>query len=433
MREQFRVRIAAFARKLNGSGSGRAKPVRESTLVLDVPYVESAVEPIEVPAAAPAPNRLLLARVFDSAHPVRSRSELLGRERELDELLSATLDFGQHTIVHGARGSGKTSLVRIFGDHADQAGAVVIYMACEPGASFGDLILPYLRALPAASLRAGGREAFAQALANLSSNVGPRVIVELVAEHIVVPVVLIFDEFDRITDPSVKADIAAAMKLLSDALSTVTFMLVGIARDVSDVVDAHPSLRRHMRTVAVGRIEASSVEALLSAGAAASGLEFDADARAIIARAACGSPFHVRVFAHHSALACVARHSKSISSLDARTGLQSALENWASMNIADAKTFVKLVESGQKLDLIEAAARSAAVNDRLEHGESGDDIGKALLADLMRPEIGEDPAMVFRDSVAPQFLIAMIILAEPSGPAKGRSAAKRELSNAVNF
>ncbi|WP_380931692.1 ATP-binding protein [Sphingomonas qilianensis] len=384
-----------------------------------------------MPQANPLPNRLILGRVFDSAHPVRSREELLGRRRELDELLAATLDFGQHAIVHGARGSGKTSLVRIFGDHADQGGAVVIYMACEPGVSFSELILPYLRAIPTAALRPGAREAFARGLDALPATFGPRAVVELVAEQVSSPVLFILDEFDRITDTVVKADIAAAMKLLSDALATVLFVLVGIARDVSDVVDAHPSLRRHLRTVALGRIEPTSVDALITNGAAAAGLVFDDRARAVIARASCGSPFHVRIFAHHSALAAVRDGSSVVREADARTGLKTALEHWASMNHADAATFVRLVETGQNLHLLERTARRAAVNDRLEQDGSAETAHTNILADAVRAEPGMDTALVFRDSVAPQFLIAFIMLAEVSAPASVPTA-RQELPDAVD-
>lgn len=404
-----KIRFATVSRWFDGAGRGRAKVVHEPALLLDVPLVEPDAPNSRAPATA---NRLKLARVFDSAHPVRSREELLGRERELEQLLAATLDFGQHSIVHGARGSGKTSLVRVFGDYADQSGAAVIYMACEPGASFSTLILPYLRSLPASALRPGQREAFARALAALPDKIGPRMVVELLAEHVAAPVVFIFDEFDRVTDPAVKSDIAAAMKLLSDALATVLFILVGIARDVSDVVDAHPSLRRHMRIVALGRISPDSVDALVRDGGATAGLRFDPKAMALLARAACGSPFHVRTFAHHAALAATQAEHDVVGVADVRAGLRTALQNWASMNVADAATFVRLVESGQRLDVLERAARAAAVHDRVDEAGTAEMEGMNLLAEAVRREDGDPTAAVFRDSVAPQFLIAFIILAE---------------------
>src|SRR5205085_268271 len=114
-----------------------------------------------------------IARVFDSAHPVRTRDELFGRAEELKQLLDATISFGQHSIIHGARGSGKTSLARIFGDHADQDGVVVIYMACEPGATFADLLRPYLHGIPLSAVEPSKRTQFKDELARLPQQFGP--------------------------------------------------------------------------------------------------------------------------------------------------------------------------------------------------------------------------------------------------------------------
>jgi hypothetical protein len=360
-------------------------------------------------------NRVKVAQTFDSAHPVRTRSELFGRADELDAMLSATLDFGQHVIIHGARGSGKTSLVRVFGDHADGQGAVVIYMACEPGASFAELARPYLQALPAAALIIQERARFHEGLAALPETFGPRAFVELVAERVAGPVVLVFDEFDRITDTRVKAEMAVAMKLLSDALASVLFVLVGIANNVADVIDCHPSLRRHMRVVSLGRIEADSVKELIDAGETSTGLTFTEEARYVITRSSCGSPFHVRMFCHHAAIAALVRGSSSVSSGDARRGLQSAIEQWAAMNKEDAQYFLHLVESEAPLSEIERVAHAAALGDRLPA-----DIGNArtLLGNAIVAEENGTQSFVFRDSVAPQFLIAYVILAEAAAASK---------------
>ncbi|MBB4861099.1 ABC-type thiamine transport system ATPase subunit [Novosphingobium chloroacetimidivorans] len=409
--------ISALGRWLEG---GRAPRRLDATLLLDHTslFEEAPTSPIElsqknqIRESSERDSRrdqVKVARIFDSAHPVRTRGELFGRADELDTLLSATLDLGQHVIIHGARGSGKTSLVRVYGDHADGHGAVVIYMACEPGASFAELVRPYLSALPAAALAPEERVRFRNALNALPEAFGPRAFVDLVAERVASTVVFIFDEFDRITDPNVKAEMAAAMKLLADSLASVLFMLVGIAHNVADVIECHPSLRRHMRAVSLGRIEPSSVKALIDAGEGATGLKFNDDARAIIARASCGSPFHVRMFCHHAAIAALARGSSSVSRSDAHKGLHSAILQWAAMNSEDAQHFVSLVEDETLLPEIERIARTAALGDRLP-SHIGD--ARALLGSALVPESNSNAAFVFRDSVAPQFLIAYAILAE---------------------
>ena len=382
----------------------------EPMAVADLPSIRDLPEQVIMRGQATGrPDRAKIARAFDSAHPVRTRDELFGRARELDALLSATLDFSQHAIIQGARGSGKTSLVRIYGDHADQQGAVVIYMACEPNVSFAELVRPYLQSLPTTALVADERRHFRESLAALPENFGPRAFVDLVSERVKGPVVLVFDEFDRITDAQVKAEVAAAMKLLSDSLTGVLFMLVGIARNVADVIEGHPSLRRHMRVVPLGRIEPNEVKALIDAGELSTGLIFEDEARVVITRASCGSPFHVRMFCHHAATFALARASSTVSGSDTRNGLRTAIEQWAAMNIDDAQHFVSLVEHEALLPEIERIARLAALDDRLP-ASAGD--FPALLGNALMNEKNDADSFVFRDSVAPQFLIAYAILAE---------------------
>lgn len=125
--------IASLTRWLDGRGWAEP-PVIELTHRYTPPAAPVVDLPAD-PAPASTATRLIgdrrrIADTFDAARPVRTRGELFGRAVELDHLLAATLDFHQHAVIHGARGSGKTSLVRVLGEHADESGAVVLYFAC---------------------------------------------------------------------------------------------------------------------------------------------------------------------------------------------------------------------------------------------------------------------------------------------------------------
>jgi hypothetical protein len=410
----WKSRIASLTRWLDGRGW---KDVASKPIEWHQPAVMPPIEEVPVPvntAALLAGDRRRIADTFDSAHPVRTRSELFGRETELDQLLAAVLDFRQHAVIHGARGSGKTSLVRVLGEHADEAGAVVLYFACEPHVTFADLLRPYLDALPASAFGPGGHRAFAQRLEQLPADFGPRAFVDLVADRVVLPTVLIFDEFDRIEDATVKSDVAAAMKLLSDALAPVLFVLVGIARTVTDVVAGHPSLRRHMRIVSLGRIGTDSVVALIERGEASTGVLFDAEARAMIASAACGSPYHLRMLAGSASLAAVAQGAETVTKGHARTGFVDAFGQWSQMNEPDARLFAKTVLacSPDERTALEVLARAAATTDVVALDSdrvtwAAHVIQSALIGE---PDDGNHLDTVhFRDSTAPQMLIALLM------------------------
>ncbi|MEB3026017.1 ATP-binding protein, partial [Parvimonas sp. M13] len=75
-------------------------------------------------------TRALAVRLFGANQPVDNPRDLFGREAELRTLREAVLESGMHADIHGPRGSGKTSLVRVFGDMADARGATIIYLSC---------------------------------------------------------------------------------------------------------------------------------------------------------------------------------------------------------------------------------------------------------------------------------------------------------------
>jgi ABC-type glutathione transport system ATPase component len=98
-----------------------------------VPKPELLLQPtMTAPAVSgnePSIKRRAVAKSFNAGQPVASRVELFGRDTKLDALAQAVVDGEHHALIFGARGSGKTSLVRVFADYADRTGFVVLYAA----------------------------------------------------------------------------------------------------------------------------------------------------------------------------------------------------------------------------------------------------------------------------------------------------------------
>jgi len=346
-----------------------------------------------------------IVEAFDSAHPVRRRENLYGRDDKLESLCEAVLLSRQHAIIHGARGSGKTSLSQVFGDYADQRGAIVLYTACEAQASFGDLIRAYIPFLPDSCVSLQDKAAFCAERNNLPKDVGPRAIVDFLS--CLAPdcqIILILDEFDRVNDPEVNDQVATLMKLLSDARSPIQLLLVGIARTVDEIIVAHPSLRRHMVPIPIGRISPQDTVALIEKGAARAGVRFSDDSKAEITAVSCGSPYHAQLFCYVAALEAVRRKCDVIDLELTRVGMQRAFETWSKLNPEDAALF-RTLGSGddEQVQAIRAAALEAATHDCLAEGGQG--------VELLSPALRQDHEagrFYFRDSAAPQLLLAML-------------------------
>lgn len=367
------------------------------------------------------PRRERVYDAFDSSMPVANRTGLAGRDRELERLSEAVLLRRSHAIVFGPRGSGKTSLARIFGEVADNLHALVLYNLASGDAHFDDLFRPLLTELagqlpaPVAAMaeRVAAGPFNARALANLLVEAQPRQ-----------PVVLVLDEFDRVESQHTKAEVAALMKLLSDMRSNVRLLLVGIAGNVEDLLEGHPSLRRHLVPVPIGGIDIGSMQQLLEQLVARAGMTITAEAIELITSAAAGSPYHVRLFGLHAALSALAVGSAEITRPSVRAGLQEALMAWREVGGVLDPTVVEELSRRTRLGHATAAVCWMAITrlrvDRRELADSlaetfGDigpeqardmaDRAIALLRDDLPIKTADGSQLVFSDTLKPQFLL----------------------------
>jgi MoxR-like ATPase len=354
---------------------------------------------------APAPSadalRAAIRKGFNASQPVTSSAQLHGRREQVELLVEGVLDRGNHALIYGARGSGKTSLARVFANAADNRGYVVLYSACEPEQDLGQLMTPYL-------------EAIAGCKVNLPADrpVNPRDVTEMLALHARRNFILILDEFDRVNEPSVQHDISRLMKMLSDAAITVQIVAVGIASGLGHVLEGHASLRRHMSVIPITRIESQAVFDIIAKGARSIGMDFTDASREMIAHLACGSPYHVRLFCALACFEAIKRQEKMVDLHATLAGVARAVNDWALTNADDAALFRKVIAMNPThWDMIETVARTVAT-----HGSMPFRVGDAILDQLEAALMADatQDHIVFKDSLAPQFLLAMIFASENS-------------------
>jgi hypothetical protein len=195
------------------------------------------------------------------------------------------------------------------------------------------------------------------------------------------------------------------MKLLSDTRAPVQMLLVGIARTIDELIVCHPSLRRHLVPIPIGRISRDDVEKLIDTGARRAGLTFTEESRNEIATIACGSPYHVQLFCYVAAIDAFRREERVVDLTFARAGIQRAFDVWAMLNTQDAELF-REVASRDRADIEAAAiaAREAAERDTLQ----ADMPGATLLAPALCTDGTRRDRLYFRDGTAPQFLLALL-------------------------
>lgn len=364
-------------------------------------------------------SRALAIKLFGANHPVENPRDLFGRQRELDELCGSVLDGGMHAVIYGPRGSGKTSLVRVFGDIADDRGVSVIYLSCAGGTGFGEIMLPYLDDIDAESFGMRSDE-YAEAVAALTAAPTPRGFANLLARIEGAELILILDEFDRLEDHGTKGQLALLVKLLSDMRARVRLVFVGISGDVDELVQVHASVRRHLTAVALKPLADAEVDSFIRTTSRAIGLDFSPAALSLLRWLVCGSPYHMRLYSLQTCLAAIERERKDADDAVVLAGLERAVAGWQATNDRDAALFAAVIE--QRLfpfAAVEAFAKLAATS--LEF--TPDDLARELatarmdpalvpqIVDAFGPALGRmadgSPRLAFDDVLAPQFLLAM--------------------------
>lgn len=353
---------------------------------------------------------------FDASQPVDQPGDLRGRETQVAQLVSGVLFRRNHGIISGPRGSGKTSLVRTFGQYTDRDGVVVLYSACDNGTRFGDLMREYLEQIPVSSFEPDMVGLIRERIGALRSDATPNQIIGLLAQVKYAQVIIIADEFDRVSDPDLRWKIASLLKLLSDARISVRFVLVGDASAFDTIVQSHPSLTRHITRVTTDPLDHDAIIAILRDCAARCELTFTDAALDLIEDVACGSPYHARLFGMHASLCAIKGGQPSIGIDQALAGLRRAFAEWALMN-PEAGQAIQGVAEGDfgNTEPYARFARSvgrASTDDRDDRASLTAEEQGALAPALERL----DGVVTFRDATAPQFLLALCRSAEKIMP-----------------
>ncbi|QKV77613.1 ATP-binding protein [Amycolatopsis sp. Hca4] len=220
-----------------------------------------------------------LARLKDSfrpSSPVDRQSLFKGRINQLSQIFSAVQELGQHAVIYGERGVGKTSLSymakSIYASRrtGEQLGVRFQCSADDDFATVWEKFIPAVRnevdLLPEDKNKELG-EVVDRAEDILMDNITPdRVFraINVIARY--APMVLIIDEIDRIGDHSSTQLFADLVKTLSDSLVPCTLIMVGVADDVDGLIQGHRSVERGLKQIQMPRMEPDELREILVEG-----------------------------------------------------------------------------------------------------------------------------------------------------------------------
>lgn len=288
-------------------------------------------------------NRSGIREIFTPHRPVSRQSLLAGRERELKSLIEQIHTPGQHSLLYGERGVGKTSLanivkqiisakMKVYDVRCDSA-TTLAFILSEPlkDAGVDVSIIERSRASNlGGTLSVDGELARAQVGGSTTESVrlsGPTITPSFGARKLAqLKGLLVVDEADTLKD-EVKKELAELIKLLSDADASFKVMVVGIAKTGADLTAGHPSVARCLRETYIGRLQKEELRKIIYIGAQEANLVFTDSVVEKIVDISAGYPHFTHLLALKSGEQAIIDGSAEVTNKHLEEGLRQAVND----------------------------------------------------------------------------------------------------------
>jgi len=243
---------------------------------------------------------LQAGQVFTPTSPIDERSLFAGRDEQVRLVVDVVNQKGQHAILYGERGVGKTSLANVLSSFLGVPGSTIVAprVNCDSTDSFGSVwrkIFDQIQLNRSVQLAGFGRQPEAttfsagEILGSASTPDDVRRGLTLLSQASLP--ILIVDEFDRLEEAPRRA-FADTIKMLSDHAVGATILLVGVADSVEQLIQGHQSVERALVQIRMPRMSEGEIIRIIRLGLKRLGMSITSVAEQRIAKldeAACAA------------------------------------------------------------------------------------------------------------------------------------------------
>lgn len=275
-----------------------------------------------------------IAKVFTPSAPIDNAALFAGRTSQLLKVINAINQRGQHVVIFGERGVGKTSLANILYEalnSTNQGTYELTTVNCDSSTNFSTLWHSIFRNLSfkeetySAGFKNIPTSDYTPASNYLSKTVNPDD-VRYLFEHLAKPTVVIIDEVDRIQDKWTTTRLADTIKTLSDQSIDVTLVLVGVADSVDDLIAEHLSIERALVQIQMPRMSIPELYEIIDKGLTQVAMTIDNNAKAQITHLSQGLPHYTHLLSLHAAQNAVERNQMHVIISDVKAATRTAVD-----------------------------------------------------------------------------------------------------------
>jgi Cdc6-like AAA superfamily ATPase len=261
--------------------------------------------------------------VFTPGSPVNTLDLFAGRMDQILALLGVLGQRGQHAVLYGERGVGKTSLANILADIFSDKSTTPIHSVrvnCSTQDTFASLWTNIFRRM--------------NVEVDPELDLTPDAVLQVLERQPRKPLIVI-DELDRFDDNDGLSLLADTIKTLSDHAVPATLVLVGVADSVNQLIGDHQSVERALVQVQMPRMSRRELEEIVEKGLKKLRLTIAPQSKSRIARLSEGLPFYTHLLCRDAAIHAVQDDRTAIGQQDVDRATKAAVEKAQQSILAD--------------------------------------------------------------------------------------------------
>ena len=319
-----------------------------------------------------------IGQVYSPAAPINSDKLFCGRREQLNRINAAVNERGQHIAIYGERGVGKTSLANIV--EKRYIGAITAKITCNNESSLAGLWKSAFKRIPIGyQIRRQIRfsvdeknEEIIEKIGTISDLIDKSVDLDIddITAHLdyvrllETNTLLVFDEFDQISDKKVVNAFANIIKYLSDTVPNVSIMIVGIGTSITDLIGEHQSVERCIRQIELKKMSDTEIEEIVNTATTKLEMEIDSKILAKIVEYSSGFPHFTHLLGKFSTMEALKLDENKIVLRHFNNAMKESLEN---VHESIRLQYQKAVSSTKKTTLFNDVLTASAMIKSDEH------------------------------------------------------------------
>lgn len=268
-----------------------------------------------------------ISTLFDGA-PIDEEDLFAGRSSEVRRILDAVFSKSKHVVLFGEKGVGKTSLSNVFWKRFNSTlrSFIVARVQAGPHDTFSSLWLRALEELQAAG-RSTGKSDYVNFNIDHVSLTPSQIRRELQKCGANALPIIIVDEYSEVVDEDAKRLTANLIKEFYDFSITTTVILVGVAENISELVEDHSSIDRALVQIPLNRMSESELKEIIQKRASRTVMTFSGDAIWTIIVLSRGLPYFTQTLSKHAALEAIEQQRIEVSNRDVEASMERFIED----------------------------------------------------------------------------------------------------------